>query len=537
MTDNRLGCVVALATALVACSSESAPSGPGSAAQGSGSAGTSATSGATGGSSSTTTSAGAGTTDTTGGAGGAATSGAGGSSSSAGGAGGAIDGGGSGGSPVADAAGGSDAPRPMGGCSQPLRNGVMPGKESFTVLTPNDTHFPFTKHWVGVFSINAAGVEGDQRFIGGESLTDLDNDGDLDYAIGQRTDVGGGMVWFEYCGEDQWVRHPVGTGHRTTAGGGAMDVNGDGFVDLVMSDSWYQNPGMNTNNVRMAASWQRYVIKNLNVEENIIGDVNNDKKADLLYFMTGLNSQWWTPGANPTQQWTTGNIFSMHPTRQGGAVGDIDGDGKNDILNGNQWWYRNVNGDGMMWEEVRITEGSMFDAEPLTHLGDLDGDGDMDLVMITHWGGETGARFAWFENVDGKGKSFTMHQLDMGLGWLHTVVAADFDNDGDLDVYVGKNVGPQWIWENDGKGHLTKHTAALDFRGHNAKVGDVDCDGDLDVVGSPWGDPNEGGEATHPPRDAVYLKNMCVEMGTCQPLFVRPKEVTFQKEWPYVCKR
>ena len=58
--------------------------------------------------------------------------------------------------------------------------------------------------------------------------------------------------------------------------------------------------------------------------------------------------------------------------------------------------------------------------------------------MITVGAAKRGP-LAWFENVDGKGQNFTMHQLDTGLGWLHTIVAADFDNDGDLDVYVGKN--------------------------------------------------------------------------------------------------
>jgi hypothetical protein len=524
-----------LVSCLTACSSEAPVPGAGTmtggstmttGSSGAGAAGTSSSSSASGGMSGAGAN-GTGAGGTTMGAGGAP-----GSTSSAGGnagGGGRIDAGATGGSQGLDAS--VDGAPPAAGCSQPIRNGVMPGKESFTVLTPSDMHFPFTKHWVGIFS-------DDPRFVGGESLTDLDNDGDLDYAIGQRTDIGGGAVWFEYCGPDQWVRHAVGVGHHMTAGGGAMDVNGDGWIDLVMSDSWYMNPGKSSDSVRTSGPWQRYLIKSLDVEQNIIGDVNNDKKPDLLYFMTGINTQWWTPGPDPTKPWTIGNVLGMHPQRQGGAVGDIDGDGKNDVLDGNQWWYRNVNGDGMMWEEIHIDAGAAFDNEPLTHLGDLDGDGDMDLVMITHWGGDTGARVAWFENVDGKGRNFTMHQLDQGLGWLHTISASDFDNDGDLDLYVGKNAGTQWIWENDGKGHFTKHTAALDFRGHDARVADVDCDGDLDVVGSPWGDQTEGGEAVnpHPPRDVVYLKNMCVEMGTCQPLFAR-REITFEKQWPYVCRR
>jgi len=188
-------------------------------------------------------------------------------------------------------------------------------------------------------------------------------------------------------------------------------------------------------------------------------------------------------------------------------VGDIDGDGKNDILNGNQWWYRNVNGDGMTWEEVPIVAGAMFDNEPLTNLGDLDDDGDMDLVMITHWGGETGARFAWFENVDGKGKNFTMHQLDQVSAGC-TRSSRPISTTTATRRLRGKNVGPQWIWENDGKGHFTKHTVALDFRGHNAKVADVDCDGDLDVVGRRGAIPRR--EAKGPTRPATpYTCKTC----------------------------
>jgi hypothetical protein len=418
-----------------------------------------------------------------------------------------------------------------GGCSEmPIRTAPPAGKEAFLVTTPADAHFPFSKHWVGIFS-------DDPRYVSMASLTDLDNDGDLDFACGQREDVGGGMNWFEYCGPDHWVRHHVGEGHHSAAGGGAFDVNGDGWVDLIASDSWYENP----KNPRTAASWKRYLIKNgLRVEEVIIGDINKDGKGDALYLMTSVPLQWWTPGADPTVPWADGAIITSiagQIQRQGGAIGDIDGDGKNDVMGGRQFWHRNVNGDGKTWEHVPIPPGASFTDEPLTYLGDLDGDGDLDIQMVTHWGGDTGARISWFENVDGKGITWTEHMLASGKGWLHDVVAADFDNDGDLDIFVGKNAGPQWIYENtDGKGKFVEHTIAADWRGHEARVGDVDCDGDLDIVGKPWGDPNEGGESARPPRDVVYLQNMLVEQGG-KPIFERPNQITFQKAPPLTCKR
>src|SRR5262249_3646855 len=98
--------------------------------------------------------------------------------------------------------------------------------------------------------------------------------------------------------------------------------------------------------------------------------------------------------------------------------------------------------------------------------------------------------------------------------YLHTIVAADFDNDGDLDIFAGQNVGPSFIYENtDGKGTFVEHMVVADFRGHEARVADGDWDGDLDIAGAPWGEPPTGGEQGMPPRDHVYMQNMLVERG------------------------
>ncbi|MEO8213771.1 MAG: VCBS repeat-containing protein, partial [Myxococcales bacterium] len=453
------------------------------------------------------TSSGGSTAGTTGGGGGA-------SGGRAGGTGGAVQTGGSG---VAGAgAGGTTA----GTCSDAvLRTAPPAGKEAFKA-DPIDMKFPFSSHWMGVFSA-------DPRFIGMTSFADFDHDGDLDFASGQREDVGGGVVWWEYCTPDHWVRHVVGTGHSSWAGGFAGDFDADGWMDIIAGDSWYRNP-----RAPRSMGWQRYNTGGPRPEEIIIGDVTGDHKPDALYLHASFKPQYWSPGTTPTATWTKGAELANNQ-QQGGAIGDIDGDGYNDILAGFRWWYRNVNGDGKTWQTVEIFPATAFDNAPLTYLGDLDGDGDTDFVMGTHFG----ARLAWAENMDGKGTQFTLHMLSTNKSFLHSIIAADFDNDGDLDLLAGQNVGPSFIFENtDGKGTFVEHRIAADTRSHDARVADVDCDGDLDIAGAPWGDQNEGGETVvpHPIRDHVYLQNMLVERGG-KPLFVRHPYEVFPASEGRVC--
>lgn len=385
-----------------------------------------------------------------------------------------------------------------GGCSETdLRTGPPEGKEMF-FADPIDDTFPFSLHWMGTFS-------DDPRYVSMTSLTDIDNDGDLDFASGQRHDLGGGMSWWEYCTPDHWVQHFVGTGHTSAAGGNATDVDGDGWVDLIAGDSWYRNP----QNPR-ESEWDRFTIGAPGAEEVVVGDVTGNGRNEVLYVWRSIDPQWWAPGEDPTEPWNIGAQFQFRQ-QQGGAIGDIDGDGDNDILVGNEWWYRNVNGDGSQWENVNIAAGADFDSEPLANLGDFDGDGDIDLAMATHFGN----RVAWVENLDGNGTDWELHILATNMNYLHAIVGADFDNDGDVDIFAGQNVGPQWMFENtDGAGNFEQHQIAEDARGHEARVGDVDCDGDLDIAGKPWGDPNEGGEANlTESRDHVYFKNELVERG------------------------
>jgi hypothetical protein len=384
--------------------------------------------------------------------------------------------------------------RPAPTCSDAtLRTGPPAGKENLKT-DPIDTKFPFSTHWMGRFNENPAAV-------GITGMADFDNDGDLDFASGQR---GGEMQWWEYCSPDHWAQHTVGTGHNSPGGGNAVDANGDGWVDLIAGDSWYENP-----KTPRSASWPRHGIGIAGAEDVAVGDIDGDGKQDVVWVWGEIDAQWRKPGADPTAQWPLGAAF-QYRQQQGGFIGDVDGDDKNDVLVGKQYWYKNVDGQGKQWQTVNFP--NTFDDSPLTTMGDIDGDGDMDFAMCTHFG----ARAAWFENATGDGTQMTMHLLASDKNKLHAIFALDFDNDGDIDIYSGESTGTAWIWENsDGKGTFVEHAVSSTSRGHDARVGDVDCDGDLDIVGKPWG------EGEPEPRDHIYLKNELVEKGG-KALFQRP---------------
>ena len=320
------------------------------------------------------------------------------------------------------------------------------------------------------------------------SLADMDGDNDLDLVVGASAQT---IWWFENIDGKNWKIHTLGEDALTDRGGFAADIDGDGHIDQLSGGTWYKNNG------NSPPEFERFENGCIYAYDNVAVDVNGDGQLELVSTSEQDGTYLYFFNPKPGKDWKgvklgDGVSGGLWPK----GYGDIDNDGNIDIVCSNVW-FENEDGSGKSWKMHKnlpfAQPGGKFPYSTRTFVTDMDGDGDGDIFQAQA-NSESGS-VAWLENKDGRGITWYIHPIGTEtVQDLHSLCVADFDNDGDLDVFTGG--GPMkkdlyercFIFENPGDEEKSwiKHEVLFNKECIDPVAGDVDGDGDIDILGKAW---------------------------------------------------
>ncbi|TGE28783.1 FG-GAP-like repeat-containing protein [Hymenobacter metallicola] len=175
------------------------------------------------------------------------------------------------------------------------------------------------------------------------------------------------------------------------------------------------------------------------------------------------------------------------------VTGDVDGDGDLDLLTANSdnntISVRLNNGAGGFAAPASNSEVYVGSGPRSVALGDVDGDGDLDLAASNYYGNTVSVRFN-----NGSGIFNGPSNTDLYLGYyLQETTLGDIDGDGDLDLLVvGSNDQAVFVCLNNGAGIFSSsgQRVYVGTTPTGLAVGDVDADGDLDLLTANSGSNN-----------------------------------------------
>lgn len=230
-------------------------------------------------------------------------------------------------------------------------------------------------------------------------------------------------------------------------------------------------------------------------------DVSATLGADAIEWIGGADAIPSIPINLIPEFIDTDQSLNPNDTTKEIALGDVDGDDDLDLVvvnNINRNRVYTNNGDGSYADSGQALGGT-GDSTQAVALGDVDGDEDLDMVT-----GNNLVPNLVFLN-DGDGVFVDSGQaLGVDSDFTNAVALGDLDKDGDLDLVVGNGglSAPNRVFINDGEGVFTDSGQALgdSDRTTTVALGDLDDDGDLDLI---EGNGGVGGERP----DRVYFND------------------------------
>ena len=295
----------------------------------------------------------------------------------------------------------------------------------------------------------------------GVAVADVNRDG--------KTDVLAGNLWYE---APAWTPHEIAEpiafdgakGYSNSFVNYAADLNNDAWPDQILIDTpgvppvlWRENPKGKTGH------WRAHRIAPNACNESPayvrLKNVGSGGKPVLVFSINDEQMVWLEQAKNVESEFIVhaiseripkdeaNKIRGTHRYSHGLGVGDINGDGRDDIVIRSGYWEGPVDAKSTPWKFVQANLGEECSQ---MQLYDVNSDGLNDVISSSaHRIG------VWWYEQSPRGQ-FTRHTIDDSFSQSHALVLADINGDGLKDIVTGKR-----FWAHGPTGDINPNDPAV----------------------------------------------------------------------------